>query len=144
MMPQRALNNYDIPRYILGTPIFSERQDRRAAVFPRQRSHFRFIPICRRKVLAAMNAPSTSKARLNWRLGLAYAEAAPIEVSLLDCHPFSAGLHSPSDSQVDGKRPITCRRRLPAAKLGTVCSADERGQKAGAQTGAQFARWSCI
>ena len=39
---------------------------------------FPYPAVLRRKVLAAMNAESTSTAelaRLNWRLGLAYAEA---------------------------------------------------------------------
>ncbi|MGA3033409.1 MAG: anhydro-N-acetylmuramic acid kinase [Terracidiphilus sp.] len=50
----------------------------------------------RRKVLAAMNAPSTSAAelaRLNWRLGLAYAEAVEataakhkLKLDLAGCH----------------------------------------------------------
>ena len=50
----------------------------------------------RRAVLASMNAPRTSTAelaRLNWRLGIAYAEAVraaiekhPVELDLIGCH----------------------------------------------------------
>jgi anhydro-N-acetylmuramic acid kinase len=56
----------------------------------------RYPASLRRAVLAAMNAPSTSTAvlaRLNWRLGLAYAEAVqsmlkqhPIKLDLIGCH----------------------------------------------------------
>src|ERR1700692_3153398 len=57
---------------------------------------FPFPAVLRRAVLAAMNAESTSTAelaRLNWRLGLAYAEAVeaalkkhPIKLDLIGCH----------------------------------------------------------
>ena len=57
---------------------------------------FAFPPALRRAVLAAMNAASTSTAelaRLNWRLGLAYAEAVqatlklhPVKLDLIGCH----------------------------------------------------------
>jgi anhydro-N-acetylmuramic acid kinase len=57
---------------------------------------FRFPAALRRAVLAAMNAKSTSTAelaRLNWRLGLAYAEAVKatisrhkIKLDLIGCH----------------------------------------------------------
>ncbi|MGA2167324.1 MAG: anhydro-N-acetylmuramic acid kinase [Terracidiphilus sp.] len=57
---------------------------------------FAFSPALRRAVLAAMNAPSTSTAelaRLNWRLGIAYAEAIratlkrhPVQLDLIGCH----------------------------------------------------------
>ena len=57
---------------------------------------FAFPASLRRAVLAAMNAASTSTAelaRLNWRLGLAYAEAAratverhKVELDLIGCH----------------------------------------------------------
>jgi anhydro-N-acetylmuramic acid kinase len=57
---------------------------------------FPFPAALRRAVLAAMNASSTSTAelaRLNWRLGLAYAEAVdktlkfyPIKLDLVGCH----------------------------------------------------------
>jgi anhydro-N-acetylmuramic acid kinase len=57
---------------------------------------FRFPAPLRRAVLAAMNASATSTAelaRLNWRLGIAYAEAMqatlkqhPVELDLIGCH----------------------------------------------------------
>ncbi len=57
---------------------------------------FQFPAVLRRAVLAAMNAESTSTAelaRLNWRLGLAYAEAVQatlkrhkVELDLIGCH----------------------------------------------------------
>jgi anhydro-N-acetylmuramic acid kinase len=57
---------------------------------------FSFPATLRRSVLAAMNAASTSTAelaRLNWRLGIAYAEAVAetvkrhkIEIDLIGCH----------------------------------------------------------
>jgi anhydro-N-acetylmuramic acid kinase len=57
---------------------------------------FRFPAALRRAVLAAMNAKSTSTAelaRLNWRLGLAYAEAVKatttrhkLKLDLIGCH----------------------------------------------------------
>jgi anhydro-N-acetylmuramic acid kinase len=58
--------------------------------------HFAFPAALRRAVLAAMNASSTSTAelaRLNWRLGLAYAEAVKrtverhhLRLDLVGCH----------------------------------------------------------
>jgi anhydro-N-acetylmuramic acid kinase len=57
---------------------------------------FPYPAALRRSVLAAMNAPSTSTAklaRLNWRLGLAYSEAVratlernPLKLELVGCH----------------------------------------------------------
>jgi anhydro-N-acetylmuramic acid kinase len=57
---------------------------------------FPFPAALRRAVLAAMNAPATSTAelaRLNWRLGIAYAEAVqvaltlhPVKLDLIGCH----------------------------------------------------------
>jgi anhydro-N-acetylmuramic acid kinase len=57
---------------------------------------FPFAPELRRKILAAMNASATSTAelaRLNWRLGLAYAEAVAatmkrhkLRIDLVGCH----------------------------------------------------------
>jgi anhydro-N-acetylmuramic acid kinase len=57
---------------------------------------FPYPAALRRAVLAAMNASSTSTAelaRLNWRLGIAYAEAVqatlklhPVELDLIGCH----------------------------------------------------------
>lgn len=61
-----------------------------------QHSAFPFSASLRRSVLAAMNASSISTAelgRLNWRLGLAYAEAVqetlkrhPVRLNLVGCH----------------------------------------------------------
>jgi anhydro-N-acetylmuramic acid kinase len=61
-----------------------------------QHSAFPFPATLRRSVLAAMNAASISTAelaRLNWRLGLAYAEAVkkalaacPVRLHLVGCH----------------------------------------------------------
>jgi anhydro-N-acetylmuramic acid kinase len=61
-----------------------------------QHSAFSFSAALRRSVLAAMNAASISTAelaRLNWRLGLAYAEAVqktlathPVRLQLVGCH----------------------------------------------------------
>jgi anhydro-N-acetylmuramic acid kinase len=58
--------------------------------------HFAYPAVLRTTVLAAMNAPSTSTAelaRLNWRLGLAYAEAVKatagkhkLRLDLVGCH----------------------------------------------------------
>jgi anhydro-N-acetylmuramic acid kinase len=58
--------------------------------------HFAYPAVLRRAVLAAMNAQSTSTAelaRLNWRLGLAYAEAVKetakkhnLRLDLVGCH----------------------------------------------------------
>jgi anhydro-N-acetylmuramic acid kinase len=60
------------------------------------REAFRFPASLRRAVLAAMNAASTSTAelaRLNWRLGIAYAEAVQatikrhdVKLDLIGCH----------------------------------------------------------
>jgi len=57
---------------------------------------FAYPAVLRRKVLAAMNAESTSTAelaRLNWRLGMAYAEAVTatvrrhkVKLDLIGCH----------------------------------------------------------
>jgi len=57
---------------------------------------FRYPAALRREVLAAMNADSASTAelaRLNWRLGIAYAEAVkatlakhPVKIDLIGCH----------------------------------------------------------
>src|ERR1700677_803318 len=66
---------------------------------------FRFPASLRRAVLAAMNASSTSTAelaRLNWRLGIAYAEAVeatmkrhPVKLDLIGCHGQTL-YHQPS------------------------------------------------
>ena len=64
--------------------------------------------VLRKAVLAAMNAPQTSTAelaRLNWRLGIAYAEAVsaalqhhPVKLDLIGCHGqtiYHQAQHSP-------------------------------------------------
>lgn len=79
----------------------------------------------RRAVLAAMNTPSTSTAelaRLNWRLGIAYAEAVlatvkqhRIEIDLVGCHGQTV-YHQARASAYAGRR-IACTWQLgePAA-----------------------------
>jgi len=57
---------------------------------------FRFPSLLRHAILAAMNAAATSTAelaRLNWRLGLAYADAVnatverhKVKIDLIGCH----------------------------------------------------------
>jgi anhydro-N-acetylmuramic acid kinase len=57
---------------------------------------FRFPAALRRAVLAAMNAKSTSTAelaRLNWRLGLAYADAVKATASRHGLKPLLIGCH---------------------------------------------------
>ncbi len=74
---------------------------------------FAFPATLRRAVLAAMNAPSTSTAelaRLNWRLGIAYAEAVeatlkrhPVKLDLIGCHGQTF-YHQPSAAAYAGRR----------------------------------------
>jgi anhydro-N-acetylmuramic acid kinase len=74
---------------------------------------FAFPPALRRAVLAAMNASSTSTAelaRLNWRLGLAYAEAVeatlkhhPVKLDLIGCHGQTL-YHQPNPAPYAGRR----------------------------------------
>ena len=74
---------------------------------------FAFPIELRHKVLAAMNAASTSTselARLNWRLGLAYAEAVlatvkrhKIELDLVGCHGQTL-YHQPRAAMYAGRR----------------------------------------
>jgi anhydro-N-acetylmuramic acid kinase len=74
---------------------------------------FAFPASLRRAVLAAMNAASTSTAelaRLNWRLGLAYAEAASVTVKrhdikldLIGCHGQTL-YHQPRAASYAGRR----------------------------------------
>jgi anhydro-N-acetylmuramic acid kinase len=73
---------------------------------------FAFPASLRRAVLAAMNASSTSTAelaRLNWRLGLAYAEAVnetlkrhPAQLELIGCHGQTL-YHQPSAQAYAGR-----------------------------------------
>jgi anhydro-N-acetylmuramic acid kinase len=74
---------------------------------------FPFPPALRRVVLAAMNAASTSTAelaRLNWRLGLAYAEAVSatlkrhkVKLDLIGCHGQTL-YHQPRPAAYAGRR----------------------------------------
>jgi anhydro-N-acetylmuramic acid kinase len=74
---------------------------------------FPFPPALRRAVLAAMNAASTSTAelaRLNWRLGLAYAEAVSatvkrhkVKLDLIGCHGQTL-YHQPRPAAYAGRR----------------------------------------
>jgi len=74
---------------------------------------FAFPAALRRAVLAAMNAASTSTAelaRLNWRLGLAYAEAVnatlkrhKVELDLIGCHGQTL-YHQPRAATYAGRR----------------------------------------
>ena len=74
---------------------------------------FRFPAGLRRAVLAAMNAESTSTAelaRLNWRLGMAYAEAVSatvarheVKLDLIGCHGQTL-YHQPSAESYQGRR----------------------------------------
>ena len=74
---------------------------------------FPFPAALRRAVLAAMNAPVTSTAelaRLNWRLGLAYAESVrktltlhPMKLDLVGCHGQTL-YHQPAVQSYAGAR----------------------------------------
>ncbi len=78
----------------------SRRTSQTAASHPKltllAHEHFPYSALLRRAVLAAMNASITSTAelaRLNWRLGLAYADAVrttlqkhPVKLDLIGCH----------------------------------------------------------
>ena len=74
---------------------------------------FPFPPTLRRAVLAAMNAASTSTAelaRLNWRLGLTYAEAVSatikkhnVKLDLIGCHGQTL-YHQPHPAAYAGRR----------------------------------------
>lgn len=75
--------------------------------------HFAFPGALRRSVLAAMNAATTSTAelaRLNWRLGLAYAEAVAatiaqhkLKIDLIGCHGQTL-YHQPQPVLYAGRR----------------------------------------
>lgn len=76
----------------------------------------RYPAALRKAVLAAMSAPQTSTAelaRLNWRLGLAYAEAVraalknhPVKLDLIGCHGQTI-YHQAKPAAYAG-RPIAC------------------------------------
>jgi anhydro-N-acetylmuramic acid kinase len=81
---------------------------------------FPFPRSLRQAILAAMNAQSTSAAelaRLNWRLGIAYAEAARavaeagrIQIDLIGCHGQTI-YHQGSPASYAG-RPVACTWQL--------------------------------
>lgn len=91
---------------------------------------FRFPAPLRRAVLAAMNAESTSTAelaRLNWRLGLAYAEAVEatlqrhdVKLDLIGCHGQTV-YHQPRAAAYAG-RSFACTWQLgePAVMAATL------------------------
>ena len=86
---------------------------------------FPFSAPLRRAILAAMNAPSTSTAelaRLNWRLGLAYAEAVTatasvhsIRLDLIGCHGQTL-YHQPAAQSYAGRR-FACTWQAGEASL---------------------------
>jgi anhydro-N-acetylmuramic acid kinase len=94
-------------------------------------SGFKYPVALRRAVLAAMNARSTSTAelaRLNWRLGIAYAEAVkstfakhPVNLDLIGCHGQTL-YHQPKPRSYAG-RSFACtwqagEAQVIAAELG--------------------------
>ncbi len=86
---------------------------------------FTFPVALRRAVLAAMNAVSTSTAelaRLNWRLGIAYAEAVsatlkhhPVKLDLIGCHGQTL-YHQPRPAAYVGRR-FACTWQLGEAQV---------------------------
>ena len=86
---------------------------------------FAFPASLRRAILAAMNARATSTAelaRLNWRLGLAYAEAVTatlaqhdVKLDLIGCHGQTI-YHQPSVESYAGRR-FNCTWQLGEAAL---------------------------
>jgi anhydro-N-acetylmuramic acid kinase len=86
---------------------------------------FAFPEALRRTVLAAMNASSASTAelaRLNWRLGLAYAEAVsatlklhPVKLDLIGCHGQTL-YHQPRPDSYAGRR-FACTWQLGEAAV---------------------------
>ena len=86
---------------------------------------FRYPTVLRRAVLAAMNAESTSTAelaRLNWRLGLAYAEAVratierhKVKLKLIGCHGQT--LYHQADAKAYTGRTFACTWQLGEAAV---------------------------
>lgn len=86
---------------------------------------FAFPASLRRAVLAAMNASSTATAelaRLNWRLGMAYAEALsatverhPVKLDLIGCHGQTV-YHQPRAESYAGRR-FACTWQLGEAAV---------------------------
>jgi anhydro-N-acetylmuramic acid kinase len=91
---------------------------------------FPYSAALRRAVLSAMNAESTSTAelaQLNWRLGIAYADAVqatlkrkPMQIDLIGCHGQTV-YHQPKAALYAGKR-IACTWQLgePALLAATL------------------------
>ena len=86
----------------------------------------------RKAVLAAMNAPRTSTAelaRLNWRLGIAYAEAVraalqkhPVKLDLIGCH----GQTIYHQAQAGGLRGAARRLHMADRRTGADCPRNRR------------------
>lgn len=86
---------------------------------------FAYPAALRRAVLAAMNASSTSTAelaRLNWRLGIAYAEAVratlqqhPLKLDLIGCHGQT--LYHQSQAQKYAARKFACTWQAGEAQV---------------------------
>jgi anhydro-N-acetylmuramic acid kinase len=86
---------------------------------------FAYPAVLRRKVLAAMNAESTSTAelaRLNWRLGMAYAEAVTatvrrhkVKLDLIGCHGQT--LYHQAQAGLYAGRKFACTWQLGEAAL---------------------------
>lgn len=84
-----------------------------------------YSPALRKSVLAAMNASSTSTAelaRLNWRLGIAYAEAIratlrkhPVKLDLIGCHGQT--IYHQAKASVYAGRNIACTWQLGEAAI---------------------------
>lgn len=84
-----------------------------------------YTPALRKAVLAAMNAPHTSTAelaRLNWRLGIAYAEAIrsalkkhPVKLDLVGCHGQTI-YHQAKPAAYAGRR-IACTWQIGESAL---------------------------
>lgn len=84
-----------------------------------------FPAALRRAILAAMNASATSTAelaRLNWRLGIAYAEAVnatlkkhPVKLDLIGCHGQTL-YHQPRATAYAGRR-FTCTWQAGEAQV---------------------------
>src|SRR4051794_33485647 len=91
---------------------------------------FPYPAALRGAVLAAMNAPSTSTAelaRLNWRLGIAYAEAVRatihehrIALNLIGCHGQTLYPQARASAYAGRKTACTGQRGEPAAIAAAV------------------------
>jgi len=91
---------------------------------------YRFASALRRAVLAAMNAKSTSTAelaRLNWRLGLAYAEAVKatatqhkFKLDLIGCHGQTLYHHAQAASYAGRSFACTWQAGEPAVIAQTL------------------------